>query len=149
MTANGFLCVLTLSLLILMVGSFLSPDGRIRKIDRRRLKVQYAKSGGRAAGSEDKITSSEEWKPTPCKPGEARLTIIQITDTYTLEHLASVKTLLADTREKSKGSKVISMMTGDFLAPYLLSSVDRGRGMMHALSAVSNAVELFRTPMPH
>lgn len=49
---------------------------------------------------------------------------------------ASVKTLLADTREKSKGSKVISMMTGDFLAPYLLSSVDRGRGMMHALSSI-------------
>eukprot|EP00980_Cylindrotheca_fusiformis_P014769 scaffold4026_cov117-Cylindrotheca_fusiformis.AAC.4 len=95
-----------------------------------------AKSGGRAPGTEDKITSSDQWQATPCEPGEARLTIIQITDTYTLEHLASVKTLLADTREKSVGSKVISMMTGDFLAPYLLSSVDRGKGMMNALSKI-------------
>lgn len=29
---------------------------------------------------------------------------------------------------------VISMLTGDFLAPYLLSSVDRGKGMMKALA---------------
>ena len=29
---------------------------------------------------------------------------------------------------------VISMLTGDFLAPYLLSSVDRGKGMMNALA---------------
>ena len=28
----------------------------------------------------------------------------------------------------------ISMLTGDFLAPYLLSSVDRGKGMMNALA---------------
>mmetsp|Transcript_37282 Transcript_37282/g.63456 ORF Transcript_37282/g.63456 Transcript_37282/m.63456 type:complete len:739 (+) Transcript_37282:361-2577(+) len=100
-------------------------------------------SGGRAAGTADKVipsSSSDEegqhWEPTPCEPGEARLTIIQITDTYTLEHLASVKTLLADIRSKSVGSKVISMMTGDFLAPYLLSSVDRGKGMMNALSKI-------------
>jgi len=32
------------------------------------------------------------------------------------------------------GAKVISMLTGDFLAPYLLSSVDKGKGMMNALA---------------
>lgn len=95
-----------------------------------------AKGGGRAPGSQDKITSSDQWQATPCAPGEARLTIVQITDTYTLDNLASVKTLLADTREKSVGSKVVSMMTGDFLAPYLLSSVDRGKGMMNALGKI-------------
>jgi hypothetical protein len=39
------------------------------------------------------------------------LTVIQITDVYTLEHLASVKTLVEETRAKSFGSKVICMMT--------------------------------------
>jgi 2',3'-cyclic-nucleotide 2'-phosphodiesterase (5'-nucleotidase family) len=98
--------------------------------------MKTASSGGRASGCADNVVSSEDWQPAPCKPDEARLTIVQITDTYTLEHLPSVKTLLADIREKSEGSTVISMMTGDFLAPYLLSSVDRGQGMMDALSAI-------------
>lgn len=137
MVVKGLHLVLELFLLFSTGESFLNPNANIRKVEdmSSRSKI-HAKSGGRAPGSEDKITSSEEWQATPCKPGEARLTIVQITDTYTLEHLASVKTLLEDTREKSKGSKVVSMMTGDFLAPYLLSSVDRGRGMMNALSKV-------------
>lgn len=92
--------------------------------------------GGRAPGQDDQVLASDDWEPTPCEPGEARLTIIQITDTYTLENLASVKTLVADVRAKSEGATVISMMTGDFLSPYLLSSVDRGQGMMNALAKV-------------
>jgi 2',3'-cyclic-nucleotide 2'-phosphodiesterase (5'-nucleotidase family) len=94
---------------------------------------QAGASGGSAGGGGGGATS---WIPTPCQPEEARLTVVQITDTYTLEHLASVKTLLQDIRSKAKGSTVISAMTGDFLAPYLLSSVDRGQGMMNALAKV-------------
>jgi 2',3'-cyclic-nucleotide 2'-phosphodiesterase (5'-nucleotidase family) len=135
MTSRPFLFVLNIFLYFTFTNGFLSPETSFLK-RRDNMPIQGAKAGGRAPGSEDKITSSEEWQPTPCAPGEARLTIIQITDTYTLDNLASVKTLLADTREKSKGSKVISMMTGDFLAPYLLSSVDRGKGMMNALSKI-------------
>jgi 2',3'-cyclic-nucleotide 2'-phosphodiesterase (5'-nucleotidase family) len=105
--------------------------------ERQETRLEARRStGGRAPGQIDQISSGEEWQPTPCEPGEARLTVIQITDTYTLENLASVKTLLADVRAKSTGSKVISMMTGDFLAPYLLSSVDRGQGMMNALARI-------------
>jgi 2',3'-cyclic-nucleotide 2'-phosphodiesterase (5'-nucleotidase family) len=92
--------------------------------------------GGRAPGQDDQVLSSDEWEPTPCGPEEARLTIIQITDTYTLENLASVKTLVADIKAKAEGSTVISAMTGDFLSPYLLSSVDRGQGMMNALARI-------------
>ena len=33
-----------------------------------------------------------------------------------------------------KGGKLISMLTGDFLAPYLLSSFDKGVGMMSMLN---------------
>lgn len=60
--------------------------------------------------------------------------MVQITDVYTLENFASIKTMLEETREEAEGSKVVSVLTGDFLAPYLLSSVDRGHGMMKAIT---------------
>ena len=109
--------------------------------------------------------SDARWQPTPPKPSEARLTVVQITDVYTLENFANLKTMLAETRDKLKEYResisdnkegtettngangeelpqtltksetgVISMLTGDFLAPYLLSSVDGGKGMMRALA---------------
>jgi len=111
-------------------------------------------------------TCSNVWQPKPVDASEVRFTIVQITDVYTLEHFASVKTLLKTTREKLLGYRsqvasaaaanddngksdssadsdhylttsqdgVFSVLTGDFLAPYLLSSVDRGKGMMQALA---------------
>lgn len=94
------------------------------------------KGGGRAPESPDVLstTGSDKWEFMPPKPTEAKLTIVQITDVYTLDNFASLKTLLAQAREQSAPGKVISMLTGDFLAPYLLSSVDRGAGMMNALA---------------
>ena len=54
-------------------------------------------AGGRAPGGEDNLKNNEEnWTPAPCNEDEARLTVIQITDVYTLEHLASVKTLVEE-----------------------------------------------------
>jgi predicted MPP superfamily phosphohydrolase len=61
----------------------------------------------------------------------ATLRIIQITDVYTLENFPSLKTLIAAKKaEMPPGSRTVSMLTGDFLAPYLLSSLDKGKGMM-------------------
>ena len=58
----------------------------------------------------------------PLRPGEqARLTIVQITDVYTLDNFASLKTFLQTLRsaqgENDTNNKVFSMLTGDFLAP--------------------------------
>ena len=36
--------------------------------------------------------------------------------------------------DNASNDKVISMLTGDFLSPYLLSSIDRGAGMMKAIA---------------
>ena len=69
------------------------------------------------------------------KPSEARLTIIQITDVYTLSNFPSLKTLIAEKRAELGSENVISVLTGDFLAPYLLSSVDKGNGMMNAIAS--------------
>lgn len=70
-------------------------------------------------------------------PSECKLIICQITDVYSLEHLASFKTLVEDVRNKNPDATVISMLTGDFLSPYLLSTVDNGNGMMNALGKMN------------
>ena len=66
----------------------------------------------------------------------ARLRIIQITDVYTLKNFPSLKTLILKKKEEQDklGGKTISVLTGDFLAPYLLSSFDKGVGMMNVIN---------------
>lgn len=98
--------------------------------------ASLASSGGRAPSSGDKLSeqSTSTWIPNPPLESQSKLTIVQVTDVYTLEHFASLKTLLRDARHRSAPSSVVSVLTGDFLAPYLLSSVDRGAGMMNALA---------------
>ena len=66
----------------------------------------------------------------------ARLRIIQITDVYTLKNFPHLKTLVDEKRAEmaAMGGKTISMLTGDFLAPYLLSSFDKGQGMVKVLN---------------
>ena len=79
-------------------------------------------------------TPLRDWTPKAPQPTAAKLTIVQVTDVYTLENFASLKTMLQETRNESGDGKVVSVLTGDFLAPYLLSTVDRGHGMMKALA---------------
>ena len=100
----------------------------------------FGRSGGRAPDSLDEIgeegPEGSGWEPIPNLPAECRLIIIQVTDVYTLENFAHFKTLVEDVRRRSPGAKVVSMLTGDFLSPYLLSTVDHGFGMMKALAAI-------------
>ena len=58
---------------------------------------------------------------------KAHLRIIQITDVYTLVNFPKLKTLIKEkaAEVEATGGKCISMLTGDFLAPYLLSSLDK------------------------
>jgi hypothetical protein len=95
------------------------------------------RGGGRRPQQRDQdaLDSNEETWLRPSEDHEARLTIVQITDVYTLDNFASLKTMLQQIREKQgPDAKVISMLTGDFLAPYLLSSIDNGDGMMMAIN---------------
>lgn len=64
------------------------------------------------------------------------LRIIQITDVYTLSNFPHMRVLLQEKRREVEavGGRTISMLTGDFLAPYLLSSIDGGVGMMRMLN---------------
>mmetsp|Transcript_34474 Transcript_34474/g.105949 ORF Transcript_34474/g.105949 Transcript_34474/m.105949 type:complete len:444 (-) Transcript_34474:358-1689(-) len=59
---------------------------------------------------------------------------------YTLLNFPHLRTLIQEKRtefaaEHGPGARTVSMLTGDFLMPYLLSSLDRGRGMIGMLNA--------------
>lgn len=113
----------------------LATNGIANAQDKKRIS-----GGGRAPNTPDSILkddqADDDWGPAPTDPSECRLCILQITDVYTLENLASFQTLLEQTRVKAKGAKVVSVLTGDFLSPYLLASIDRGFGMMRALARI-------------
>lgn len=130
------LSTMTMLRSLLVVAIAVCGDGLAFGVGRDR----QSQGGGRAPGKADVLSttssSTSKWQPVAPNPSEAKLTIVQVTDVYTLEHFASLKTLLAQAKEQSAPGKVISMLTGDFLAPYLLSSVDRGAGMMNAISKV-------------
>jgi len=72
----------------------------------------------------------------------ATLRVVQITDVYMLDEFPSLRNLIKAKREElnavrgglRSGSKTVSMLTGDFLMPYLLSTVDKGQGMMTMLN---------------
>ncbi|CAK9015623.1 unnamed protein product [Durusdinium trenchii] len=88
--------------------------------------------------------------PCDCSRGVARmlnrggsskaacaLRIVQITDVYVLDNFPSLRTLIQEKAlelERRCGGQTISMLTGDFLAPCLLSSIDMGVGMMKMLN---------------
>ncbi|CAE7254447.1 unnamed protein product [Symbiodinium natans] len=64
----------------------------------------------------------------------AALTIVQITDVYMLDNFPHLKNMILE--KKAQNPNTISMLTGDFLAPYLLSTIDQGFGMMRMLNSV-------------
>jgi len=60
------------------------------------------------------------------------LRVIQINDVYELENLPHFKTLVEANKEGP--DKTLIVLAGDFLAPSLLSSLDKGRGMVDVLN---------------
>ncbi len=63
------------------------------------------------------------------------LTLVAVNDVYDLEHLPKLRTLVDAVKAEREG-KVITTLAGDFLSPSVLSSLDRGRGMVQVLNAV-------------
>ena len=57
------------------------------------------------------------------------LTLVAVNDVYDLEHLPKLRTLVDAVKAEREG-KVITTLAGDFLSPSVLSSLDRGRGMV-------------------
>lgn len=68
----------------------------------------------------------------------ATLRIVHVTDVYILDNFPSLRTLIQV--KKADCPNTISILTGDFLAPYLLSSLDKGAAMMDMI---------IKTPITH
>lgn len=66
----------------------------------------------------------------------ARLRIVSLNDVYALASLARVATVIARARVESPADVLLVTVAGDFLAPSLLSSLDRGRGMAEGFRAL-------------
>jgi len=74
------------------------------------------------------------------------LRIVQINDVYRLDSFPSLKTFIESERgegsgtddddERERPDRVLVVVAGDFLAPYLLSSLDHGKGMVDCLNAL-------------
>ena len=60
------------------------------------------------------------------------LTLVAVNDVYDLEHLPKLRTLVDAVKAEREGT-VITTLAGDFLSPSVLSSLDRGRGMVSAV----------------
>jgi predicted MPP superfamily phosphohydrolase len=72
-------------------------------------------------GSENKIIAPTQAIAVSESKSQAKLTIIQITDVYTLKNFASLKTMIQQKRLENPNQKVISMLTGDLCEPSRLS----------------------------
>jgi 2',3'-cyclic-nucleotide 2'-phosphodiesterase (5'-nucleotidase family) len=62
------------------------------------------------------------------------LRIIQINDVYELDNFPNLQTLIQE--HQNGPDKILVVCAGDFLAPSLLSSLDKGAGMVDCLEAV-------------
>lgn len=61
------------------------------------------------------------------------LRIIQINDVYELDNFPHFKTLVGE-KKKCGANKTLVILSGDFVAPSLLSGLDKGRGMIDTMN---------------
>jgi 2',3'-cyclic-nucleotide 2'-phosphodiesterase (5'-nucleotidase family) len=71
--------------------------------------------------------------PTPAGP---RLRIVSVNDVYSLENLPRLATLVREEQTRNPADAFVAILAGDFVAPSMLSSLDRGQGMVECLGAV-------------
>lgn len=64
------------------------------------------------------------------------LRIVCVNDVYILEHLPRLLNLVRHHREHHPADKFLVTLAGDFVGPSMLSSLDKGRGMVDALNTV-------------
>lgn len=69
----------------------------------------------------------------------ARLRIVGVNDVYALHALPRLATLIAEARTVDPADVLLVTVSGDFLAPSLLSSLDGGRGMAEVFDALGTS----------
>ncbi len=64
------------------------------------------------------------------------LRLVCVNDVYQLDNLPRLRTLVQHHRESDPADAFLTTLAGDFVAPSLLSSLDRGLGMVECLNAI-------------
>jgi 2',3'-cyclic-nucleotide 2'-phosphodiesterase (5'-nucleotidase family) len=71
-------------------------------------------------------------RPAPRGP---RLRVVSVNDVYSLENLPRLATLIRHYASTDPADAFIAVLAGDFVGPSMLSSLDRGQGMVACLNA--------------
>lgn len=74
--------------------------------------------------------------PPPDAPRGPTLRLVCVNDVYSLEHMPSLHSLVRHHATTDPADQFIVTMAGDFIAPSMLSSLDKGRGMIDAMNSV-------------
>jgi len=69
-------------------------------------------------------------------PGSVTVRFIHINDVYDLTRFPALKTAVGELGTSRDADKVVITMGGDFLAPYLLSQLDEGAGMLDCMNSL-------------
>lgn len=64
------------------------------------------------------------------------LRIVCVNDVYSLQHLPRLMSLVRHYRQNEPADRFLCTLAGDFVAPSMLSSLDKGRGMVDALNLI-------------
>lgn len=69
-------------------------------------------------------------------PRGPRVRIVCVNDVYSLEQLPRLLTLVRHHKETAPADRFLVTLAGDFVGPSMLSSLDKGRGMIDALNRI-------------
>ncbi|NEO71651.1 EF-hand domain-containing protein [Moorena sp. SIO3H5] len=83
------------------------------------------------------MTTRRLYLPKPREAVGNYLRIISINDVYDINNYPYVETVIQSLKETSEDAVVIACLSGDFLSPCLLTSVDGGKAMLDVLKVVN------------
>ncbi|NEO91759.1 MAG: bifunctional metallophosphatase/5'-nucleotidase, partial [Moorea sp. SIO3G5] len=83
------------------------------------------------------MTTRRLYLPKPREAVGNYLRIISINDVYDIKNYPYVETVIQSLKETSEDAVVIACLSGDFLSPCLLTSVDGGKAMLEVLKLVN------------
>ena len=83
------------------------------------------------------MTTPRLYLPKPREAVENYLRIISINDVYDIKNYPYVETVIKSLKETSEDAVVIACLSGDFLSPCLITSLDGGQAMLDVLKVVN------------
>ena len=83
------------------------------------------------------MTTPRLYLPKPREAVDNYLRIISINDVYDINNYPYVETVIKSLKETSEDAVVIACLSGDFLSPCLITSLDGGKAMLDVLKVVN------------